>query len=72
MRVGLDQAGHDRRAGAVDHLVAGLGGRPPTGADALDPVTPDHDVGGHRRGAGAVEDLPVDEEDSVHWGLPGR
>ena len=64
--MGVDQAGHDGQPGAVDHLVARLGGGPPTGADALDPVTPDHDVGGHRRRAGAVEDLPVDEQNAIH------
>jgi len=65
VRVRLDQAGHDRGAGAVDHLVAGFDVGPAARPHALDPVAPDHDVGGHRGRAGAVEYQAADEQDAV-------
>jgi hypothetical protein len=64
--VRLDQAGHDRRAGAVDHLVARLGYGSAAGPHGFHPVAPDHDVGRYRWRAGAVEDLAAGEDDPVH------
>jgi hypothetical protein len=59
--VRVDHARHDRRPGAVDHLVAWLGLGAAAHLHGLGAVPPDDDVGGHRRRPGAVEDLPVHE-----------
>ena len=66
MRVGLDQARHDRGPGAVHHLVAGLDRGAAAGPYTLDTVAAHHHVGRRRRSAGPVEDLPVDKHDAIH------
>jgi hypothetical protein len=66
VRMGLDQARHDRGPGAVHDLVAGLDRGAAAGPHALDAVAQNHHVGRHRRSTGPVEDLPVDEQNAIH------
>ncbi len=70
VRMGLDEARHQRRAAAVDHHRL-AGRRRPLAADALDAVALDEDVTGERFGARAVDDPDVREERACHGDPPG-
>jgi hypothetical protein len=48
------------------HPVARLGLGAATRPHALDAVAAHHHVGRYGRGAGPVEDLPVDEHNAIH------
>jgi hypothetical protein len=68
--VGLDQPGHQRRAGAVQHLrsVGHDGGA--SRSDRLDAVAFDQDLTVEGRGTGAIQHGHILEEDLIHDRLP--
>ncbi len=63
VHMAVDQARQQSHAGAVDDLLRTV----KASADFDDPVTLDDQVGGHRIGATAVEDLPAAEQNPCHF-----